>query len=64
MTRVTAPALQTHAPRPACPTQPAAGAPAVRSQQLLGHGSELRILHGNEVYRLRITSLGKLILTK
>lgn len=34
------------------------------SQQLLGNHTEVEILHGAAVYRLRLTSLGKLILTK
>ena len=34
------------------------------STQLLGDTMEVEILHGESVYRLRLTSLGKLILTK
>lgn len=34
------------------------------SQQLFGGTTEVEILHGEAVYRLRLTSLGKLILTK
>ena len=34
------------------------------SAQLLGGSTEVEILHGESVYRLRLTSLGKLILTK
>ena len=34
------------------------------SQQLLGDSNEVEILHGESIYRLRLTSLGKLILTK
>lgn len=34
------------------------------SQQLFGDRHEVQIAHGDSVYRLRITSLGKLILTK
>jgi hemin uptake protein HemP len=41
-------------------TQP----PTTTSQALLGNGSELLIEHHGAVYRLRLTSLGKLILTK
>ena len=46
---------------------PGAGAPALRqidSATLLGPGGELFILHQQQVYRLRITAQGKLILTK
>ncbi len=35
----------------------------VDSQTLLGKQGELRILHNNRVYRLRVTMNGKLILT-
>jgi hemin uptake protein HemP len=46
-------------------TVPAA-APVRRldSQQLLGASREVEIIHGSQCYRLRLTSLGKLILTK
>lgn len=43
----------------------AAGAPrSVDSRALLGPRGELLILHRQQVYRLRVTALGKLILTK
>ncbi|OYT97858.1 MAG: hypothetical protein CFE40_14160 [Burkholderiales bacterium PBB1] len=35
-----------------------------RSTELLGHQQEIEIEHGQAIYRLRLTSLGKLILTK
>ncbi len=35
----------------------------VDSRRLLGAKGELQILHGNRVYRLRVTMSGKLILT-
>ena len=35
-----------------------------RSADLFGSGQEVEIEHGQAVYRLRLTSLGKLILTK
>jgi len=35
-----------------------------RSTELFGHLHEIEIEHGQSVYRLRLTSLGKLILTK
>lgn len=38
--------------------------PVWRSQELLQGRPEVRIVHGTEVYRLRRTALGKLILTK
>jgi len=51
--------------------QPAAPAPApcsqrrcVSSAELLGDSRELRIDHQGEQYLLRLTRLGKLILTK
>lgn len=34
------------------------------SQALLGNEREVEIEHGGQLYRLRLTSLGKLILTK
>lgn len=49
------------------PVQDRASPPvAVRlsSQSLLGGQREIEIDHGGSVYRLRVTSLGKLILTK
>ncbi len=36
----------------------------INSQQLFADFSEVQIAHGDTVYRLRQTSLGKLILTK
>jgi hemin uptake protein HemP len=50
---------------PAAPA--AAGAPPVRrihSRELLGAAAEVEIEHAGHIYRLRRTSLGKLILTK
>jgi hemin uptake protein HemP len=35
-----------------------------RSEELLGERTEVQILHGTEVYRLRRTRQGKLILYK
>lgn len=40
------------------------GSPRLRSRDLFGDSSCLVIEHGREEYRLRITRLGKLILTK
>ena len=49
-------------------TQPAERAaqvePRISSRQLLGDSKEVLIEHRGAVYRLRETSLGKLILTK
>jgi len=42
----------------------ATGRPRWNSRELLAGGKEVEIEHDNVVYRLRITSLGKLILTK
>jgi hemin uptake protein HemP len=36
----------------------------VRSDDLLGGSQEIEIVHRSQCYRLRVTSLGKLILTK
>ncbi len=59
------------AARPAdAATSPVAGAAAVlppqrwSSRELLGQEREVEIEHEGMVYRLRLTSLGKLILTK
>lgn len=38
--------------------------PRLNSQQLFAGTDEIEIAHGDALYRLRITSLGKLILTK
>lgn len=46
------------------PKPPPPAPPRIPSQQLLGPHREVQILHGGEVYRLRHTSQGKLILTK
>ncbi|MCV2360264.1 hemin uptake protein HemP [Paucibacter sp. TC2R-5] len=36
----------------------------ISSQSLLGNETEIEIEHGQQLYRLRLTALGKLILTK
>lgn len=60
------------------PTAPPAAAPAqaiertsdrapvrrIDSQELMGSAREIEIGHAGQLYRLRLTSLGKLILTK
>ena len=43
---------------------PAAARESWRSEELLGNKTEVLILHGTEVYRLRRTRQGKLILYK
>lgn len=59
------------APRPMPSPHPRPPAPKaegpqrrITSAELIGHARELRIVHAGEEYRLRITSKGKLILTK
>jgi hemin uptake protein HemP len=47
-----APSSQTESPR------------RLNSRELLGASKEIEIVHGSQCYRLRLTSLGKLILTK
>jgi len=37
---------------------------AIDSQELFQKDREVRILHGDQTYRLRLTGLNKLILTK
>lgn len=55
-----------YAPPPAAqPAVPAeAQRPRWRSQDLFGAHQEVEIEHGGEIYRLRRTALGKLILNK
>jgi hemin uptake protein HemP len=43
---------------------PQAGIPRLTSGQLFGQANEVHIEHAGSIYRLRITALGKLILTK
>ncbi len=52
-----APASSTPTPRTDSPAQ-------WSSDELLAGRAEISILHGDSVYRLRLTALGKLILTK
>ena len=52
---------------PDSPTPPLASVAARdawNSEELLGRRSEVQILHNGEVYRLRLTRQGKLILYK
>ncbi|MFG6433264.1 hemin uptake protein HemP [Roseateles sp. LYH14W] len=59
--------LADHNPPKPQPAPPAAVGPQARridSATLLGPQGEVLIQHQQQVYRLRVTSLGKLILTK
>jgi hemin uptake protein HemP len=49
---------------PAVIAPPMAGRKRLNSQALLGNDREIEIEHSGQLYRLRLTSLGKLILTK
>ena len=54
-----------HPRRPGdAPAPPGRAPKTVSSAELLGEQRELRILHQGEHYVLRLTRLGKLILTK
>jgi len=44
--------------------RPAPACPVVKSADLFREAREVRIVHRDEEYRLRITRAGKLILTK
>jgi hemin uptake protein HemP len=49
----------------AVPSRSSAAQPgSISTAELMGSGRELIILHAGDQYRLRITSNGKLILTK
>jgi len=49
----------------AAPSHSSAAQPgSITTAELMGGGRELTILHAGDQYRLRITSNGKLILTK
>ncbi len=45
-------------------TAPAARLRRIDSRELLGTAQEVEIKHTGQIYRLRLTALGKLILTK
>lgn len=51
-------------PAPTPPRPPQAGVSVIDSAALFGGASEVRVRHGGDEYRLRITRQGKLILTK
>ena len=46
------------------PPRPAPACPVVKSEDLFREAREVRIVHRDEEYRLRITRAGKLILSK
>jgi hemin uptake protein HemP len=54
-------AIQTPLPKPAPPPPPLR---RIDSHALLGAAQEVEIQHFGQIYRLRRTTLGKLILTK
>jgi hemin uptake protein HemP len=58
------PAAALPAPIAPGPATPGASRESWRSEELLGARTEVLILHGSEVYRLRRTRQGKLILYK
>ena len=45
-------------------TAPVAQLRRINSRELLGAAQEVEINHTGQIYRLRLTALGKLILTK
>lgn len=58
-----APSLARSAPDPST-APPVASCPVYSSATLFGPAQEIHIEHQSQVYRLRRTALGKLILTK
>lgn len=46
------------------PLPPTRGQARLSSLALMGDAREVEIDHGGQIYRLRVTALGKLILTK
>lgn len=72
MTTLTTPTAAPGLPPPGAPLpaslaevpMPAQAAPRWRSEELLAGTDEALISHGDQVYRLRRTGTGKLILTK
>jgi hemin uptake protein HemP len=57
------PAVARRGPAPSAAPEPVP-TPRTTSAELLRGGQELQIVHGDLLYRLRLTALGKLILTK
>lgn len=71
MTTLTTPTTTANLPPPGVPVPasvdmpaPLNAAPRWRSEELLAGTDEALISHGDQVYRLRRTGTGKLILTK
>jgi len=58
------PASPPQAAPPATQSPAASTPPALDSSQLLGGRKQVAIIHGGELYSLRLTRNGKLILTK
>jgi hemin uptake protein HemP len=57
--------MQRELPTPArSPTPAEARLRRINSRELLGSAQEIEISHTGQIYRLRLTALGKLILTK
>lgn len=57
--------MQRDAPAPQrSGTVPVAPLRRITSRELLGEAQEIEISHAGQIYRLRLTALGKLILTK
>jgi hemin uptake protein HemP len=50
--------------QPSRQSVPVRPSPEVKSETLFGGAREVRIHHAGEVYRLQLTSAGKLLLTK
>lgn len=61
---ITPPPIDRPSVHEAQPAAPVPAEPRISSRQLLGDAKEVLIEHRGAVYRLRETSLGKLILTK
>lgn len=51
-------------PTSPAPATPATAVPKVSSDALFGAHREVRIVHRGQLYTLRVTRLGRLILTK
>lgn len=56
--------MKTTRPQGAAPAPPATAPRTMSSAELFGASREVRIVHRGEQYALRLTRLGKLILTK
>ena len=56
--------MPAHLPLPQAPVVAPGQARHIDSTALLGPRGEVFIVHGQQVYRLRVTAQGKLILTK